>query len=302
MFTHNGFDGVPASASNFAGEMQAIDLKEEGQRLQREGRYEEALPLMKRSAALRENSHTLCLTLSELTLLYLDMLKLDEADATSHKMLREAHRYDEANQRRIAQANLEDSAEERKLGLLYGMSVQIGGLTSRPELNGKEGIVKGKLRDRDRYVISVKSMVLSLNHNKFVIQPDRIVQLSVPEKQDGMWLFCGTGLDGSKLDPVQLSLERLKAEHLRKEFATQLCCQPAVIKLVFPNGVSINDGALEQLCMQLQTEQASAGEQADVTLSSNAATGNAQRDASNEHFGCEAGTQWLPRHCHIRCW
>ena len=51
---------------------------------------------MLRSVQLRENSHTLNLSLSELAILYLDMLKLDEADATSYRMLRDAHRYDQA--------------------------------------------------------------------------------------------------------------------------------------------------------------------------------------------------------------
>ena len=58
--------------------------------MQCEGGFEEALPFMLRSVALREDSHTLCLSLSELALLYLDMLQLDEADAASHRMLLEA--------------------------------------------------------------------------------------------------------------------------------------------------------------------------------------------------------------------
>ena len=92
MFTHNGQgEVVVASAHQYLVEMEAIDFKEEAQRLQRESRYEEALPLMLHSVALRENSHALCLSLSELTFLYLDMLKFDEADATSRRMLREAY-------------------------------------------------------------------------------------------------------------------------------------------------------------------------------------------------------------------
>ena len=101
-----------------------MELKQEAEELQREGRYEEALPLIERSANIWENRHTLCLTLSELTLLFLDVLTLDEADATSHRILREAHRYDETRQRRLAQANIEDSAEERKLGILHGMAAR----------------------------------------------------------------------------------------------------------------------------------------------------------------------------------
>ena len=175
MFTFNGFSCVVANADTFPLEMQAIDLKEEAQRLQREGRFEEALPFMLRSVALREDSHTLCLSLSELALLYLDMLQFDEADAASHRMLLEAHRYDEANQKHIAQANLEDSAQQRELGLAYGMSVRLEGLTARPELNGEDGVIHGFLRDRGRYLVKVCSKMLSLDRSKFSVQPDRIV-------------------------------------------------------------------------------------------------------------------------------
>ena len=65
MFRHNGQgDFVLASAENFFVEMQAIDLKEDFQRLQRRSRHGEALPFMLRSVPLKENSHTLCLSLS----------------------------------------------------------------------------------------------------------------------------------------------------------------------------------------------------------------------------------------------
>ena len=235
-------------------EMQAIDLKEEAQRLQREGRYEEALPLMKRSVALRETSHTLCLTLSELADLYVDMLKLDEADAACHRMLREAHRYDEANQRRIAKEILEESAKEREMGIEYGMPVQTEGLTSRTELNGKEGVVKGKIKDNGRYVIQVGTRMLSLNRRNFNEQAHRVVQLSVPEQQGESWVFRGTRLDGNSFSPIRLGHATMQMNELRREFARQLCCQPSVVRLVFPNGVAANHALLKQLCLQLQSQ------------------------------------------------
>lgn len=235
-------------------EMEAIDLKEEAQQLQLEVRYEEALPLMKRSLALREHSYTLCLTLSELAELYLDMLKFDEADAASQRMLREAHRYDEVNQRGIAKAILENSKKERELGMEYGMPVQISALVSRPELNGKEGFVKGKIRDNGRYVIQVGARTLSLNRCNFDVQPDRVVQLSVPEQQGESWVFHGTRLDGSSLLPIQLRLAKMQMDKLRQKFARQLRCHPSVVKLVFPNGVATDHDPLDQFCLQLQSQ------------------------------------------------
>ena len=90
--------------------MHAIALKEEAQRLQRAGNFEAALPLMLESVEMRRESHTICLSLSELGELYLDMLKLDEAEAAAHRMLHEAFRYDTEQQTRIAGEIIRDIA------------------------------------------------------------------------------------------------------------------------------------------------------------------------------------------------
>ncbi len=238
---------------HFEVQMKAIAFKEEAQHLQLEGSYEEALPLMKRSLALRENSHTLCLTLSELADLYLDMLKLDEADAACQRMLSEAHRYDEVNQKSIANIILEHSRQEREMGIEYGMAVQIEALMSRPELNGKEGVVKGKIKDNGRYVIQIGARTLSLKRCNFNVQPDRIVQLSTPEKQGRWWVFHGTRLDGSCLLPIQLKAAEMQMHDLRQGIACQLRCHPSAVKLVFPFGVATNDAPLKQLCLQMQS-------------------------------------------------
>merc|ERR1712048_1382357 len=79
-----------SDGAQFLDDMAALDLKQEAQRLQQIGEYAKALPLMLQSVALRENSHTLCLSLSELADLYLDMLKLDEAESTCQRLLQEA--------------------------------------------------------------------------------------------------------------------------------------------------------------------------------------------------------------------
>ena len=60
-------------------ELLAADLRAEVTQLQIAGRYDEALPLMKLAVALTENSPILCVFLEELTMLYLDMLNLDES-------------------------------------------------------------------------------------------------------------------------------------------------------------------------------------------------------------------------------
>ena len=99
----------------FAENMEAVNQKEEARRLQREGDYERALPLMMQSVTLREGTYTICLSLSALADLYLEMLQLDEAEATGRRMLKEAHRYDEINQTRIANQYLNDISKARAL-------------------------------------------------------------------------------------------------------------------------------------------------------------------------------------------
>ena len=89
-------------------------------------------------------SHTLCLSLSQLGDLYPEMLKLDEAERTAQRMLREARRYDTDNQTRIANEILRDVAKDRSLGLLYGTPVKIHSSIGQAGLNGHVGEVRGE--------------------------------------------------------------------------------------------------------------------------------------------------------------
>ena len=159
-------------------ELLAAHLTAEVTQLQIAGRYDEALPLMKRAVALTENSPTLYTFLEELTLLYMDMLKLDEANVT---MLRAAHEADRSGESPLDIGGW--MLSESDTGLEYGMPVQIKELTSQPEFNEKEGIVKGRLRDTGRYMIQVGSKTVPLHRCNFSLPPDRIVQLTEPKKK-----------------------------------------------------------------------------------------------------------------------
>jgi len=139
----------------WAHDMEALALKEDAQRLHAMGRFEAALPLMLASVALREDSYTLCLSLSELSELYLDMLKFTEAEAVAHRMLEEVDRYDTAQQIRIVDEILQSIAMERGRGLEHGAVLRLRGLARRPELNGKNCIVRGRCRNSGRYYIDV---------------------------------------------------------------------------------------------------------------------------------------------------
>ena len=144
-------------AGGFKNDMLAIEKKKQAQRLQAGGAFEKALPLMLKSVALREQSHTLCLSLSELGELYLDMLKFKEAETAARRMLEEAHRYNAGQQTRIANEILQHSAAEKDLGLVHGMVVQLHNLQQRKELNGEVGTIRGRLRANGRYYVDVVS-------------------------------------------------------------------------------------------------------------------------------------------------
>ena len=147
--------------------MAALDLKEAAQRLRMHGNFAQALPLMLESVAMREYSHTLCLSLSELAELYLDMPKLDEAQEACYRMMREAHRYDEDQQIRIAEEILGDVREARKTGLVYGACVQVHGLVQEPRWNGQRAVVRGRLRSNGRFCIDTGSSMISVKRQNF---------------------------------------------------------------------------------------------------------------------------------------
>lgn len=249
------FGGGPGGGAydDFAKDMEALDLKEEAQRLQRDGNLEKALPLMKKSVALREASHTICLSLSELADLYIEMLKLDEAEATGRRMLQEAHRYDAANQTRIANDILAEIAKERPLDLAYGTCVQLHDLISRPELNSQEGIIRGK-RENGRYIVEVSSSRMLLQRKNFS-HAMRIVQISISKEEDGKVLITGTILSGQRCASVRLgSLQDLAAADLRRRVAEQMQCQPRTVKLVLASGACIEDSHVGDAMLLLEAE------------------------------------------------
>ena len=94
-------------------------LKERAQGFQDRGEFETALPLMLASVQKRENSHTLCLSLSALGFLYIDMLKFKDAEHVAQRMLAEAHRYDTRNQKRIAKEILKEAVKENNFGFVH---------------------------------------------------------------------------------------------------------------------------------------------------------------------------------------
>ena len=153
----------------FLNDMDALDLKEEAFDLQGTGAFEEALRLMQMSVALRVHSHTLCLSLSQLADLYLAMLKPGEATSTCRLMLREARRYDTAQQTRIAMEILHDVEVMRKRRLFNGMLVKLRATSLGLTLYGR---IRGKQHTDSRYYIDMKSMRILLPRGSFAVAED----------------------------------------------------------------------------------------------------------------------------------
>ena len=150
----------------FLNDMAALDAKEEAQHWQSIGAFEKALPLMLESVSLRERSHTLCLSLSELAELYLDMCDFEKVEQTTQRMLEEAWRYDAQQQTRIANEIMQDGAMGKGSGLTHGDSVQICCCTL-PHLGGEMGTLRGKVRGINQYYIDVGSKRHVLRRNCF---------------------------------------------------------------------------------------------------------------------------------------
>ena len=171
--------------SGWANDMEALACKEKAQHLQAAGHFEAALPLMLESVAMRERSHTLCLSLTELGELYLDMLKFADAEAAARRVIREAMRYDTAQQTRIAEELIENIAQAKLVGLQHGSAVRLRGLARRPELNGKRGVVRGMCRSRHRYFVDVGASRYLMKRANFQLSTEDWLHGAVTDGVDG---------------------------------------------------------------------------------------------------------------------
>ena len=169
-------DSVPWRRSNFrtvpafVNDMEALSLKEEAQDLQDKGAFETALVLMKKSVQIRMESHTLCLSLTELAGLYVAMLKLKEAKDVCKWIDREAYRYDAQGQKEIARAINHDAELALKRGLIWGARVRL-----RPSAHGPNlyGILRGKHEASRTYYVDVAPARLLLPRQSFTVADDR---------------------------------------------------------------------------------------------------------------------------------
>ena len=111
---------------------------------------------------MRGYSHKLCLSLSGIAELCLNMPKLDEAQETCYRMMREARRYDADPKIRVAKEILGDVREARKTSLVYGACAQVHGLVQEPRWNGQWAVVRGRLRSNVRFCIDTGSSMISV--------------------------------------------------------------------------------------------------------------------------------------------
>ena len=258
--------------ANFYRDMQALDLKEEATALWRHGYLEQALPLMAQSVMLREDSQFICLSLSELGALFVEMLKLDEAESTARRMLHEAYRYDTQAQTRIAAGILNNVAEERARGLFYGSAVQLHSLKKMPELNGVVGEIRGTVGDGShpiRYRVLVGSTVLSVKEVNFSMATV-ILQLSVECKNGRSWNWVGRSMGGDVRAHFNVDMARITATLARSKLAESAGLPPSAVRLVLPGGGTLEDGpagdAALRRCADAAVESAVDGDGGDDAL------------------------------------
>ena len=231
-------------AAEVSAEWRAMDLKEEARELWRRGRLEEALPLAQESARLREGSSRICLSLRELGGIYLEMLKIDEAEETARRMLREAYRYETQAQTCIAQQILADAKEERGHGFHYGNTVTIHGV-KKVGMNGQIGEIRGRdwpqtLADPDRYRVLVSSTLHSIRRQNISLA-SMVGELTVEAELDGSLAATIKTSQGGTHAKFNIARDELKAAAVRLQVAESMGRHPSSLHLVLPDGFCIRD-------------------------------------------------------------
>ena len=234
-----------APETDASSELRAIELKEEAQDLRARGYLEQALPLAQESVRLRWGSRLICLSLDELGGIYLEMLKLDEAEETARHMLREAHRYDTQAQKRLAHLLMEDAKEERRHGFQYGNTVTLQGL-HKVEMNGRLGEIRGRAlpqtaESTDRYRVLVGSSILSFRKENISLIKV-VVQLDLEAQTDGGVTATGRTMQGNTCARIRLERVDLQATDVRREVAKSMGQTPSAIQLALPDGSCVRDG------------------------------------------------------------
>ena len=122
------------------------------------------------------------------------------------------------------------------------MPVRIEGVVSEPELNGREGEVKGMDLRMELFSIAVEDRILWLERSKFQLGSYRIVQLEPPERAETHWLIGARKLSGEKLCCFQYFPGASLVLELRNFLAQQLNCPSGAVKMLLPDGTLLSVG------------------------------------------------------------
>ena len=234
-------------------EWRSIELEEEAVALWIRGYLEEALPLAQESVRLREESWTICWSLNVLGGIYLEMLKINEAEETANRILREAHRYDDRQQTRLAHLLLEDAQEDRRHGFYYGDTVKLHGL-AKEEMNGQLGEIRGRkgcCENLDRYHVLVGTRMLSIRRRNISLATV-VVQIILKVDWPRMRAVCRT-LQGGPNTTCNIAYTRIthmKVASARLQVAEYMKLRPSDIQLVLPDGQFVQDGAKGDAALQ----------------------------------------------------
>ena len=224
-------------------EIIAMGLVQDAEGLWGRGYLEQAMPLMKQSVVLRLDSRTVCLSLSQLGGLCVQMLMLDEAEEVALAMLHAAHRYDTQAQTSIANRLLVRAQEERARGLLYGSAVQLHGL-NEPHLNGQVGEIRGTIGSESppsRYRVLVGSSLVSVQRENFSLA-SVIIQISIEANSSNSYTLTGKSLGGKQKGQFDIEPEELTATIVFRMLAEATGKPPCALRPVLPCGGCLEIG------------------------------------------------------------
>ena len=213
-----------------------------------QGRLEEAWLVFNQLYEITEDTNLHHIVLVNMSLCFLFMLEVDAAERLAQYLVALSGA---AGQ--LPAACLEQQVgllaamicvwveDTRMLGLFNSMPVRIEGVVSEPELNGREGEVKGMDLRMELFSIAVEDRILWLERSKFQLGSYRIVQLEPPECAGTYWVIGARKLSGDKLCSFKYFVDSCLVQ-LQDFFAIQLNCPCGAVKMLLPDGTPLSVG------------------------------------------------------------
>ena len=275
-------DGAEKAAQARLRSLTAFFLRQEAKALWRRGSLEPALSLMQECAMLCEESSKLCSALAHLARMYVEMLKIDEAEETARRMLREAHRRRADSQAHLARKFLEDAKKEREHGFQYGSSVLLQGL-EKTAMNGQVVEIRGRDWQQippapDSYLVQVGPSLLSVQRRNIALATV-IVQLAMEATSSGL-AVNGATAGGKSCATFAMTLSELRAKAVRSKLAESVGRPASAVKFMLPDGKLIEDDPAGDAALRRYADELEMAENWPSTAAGCKKCGNASYEST----------------------